>query len=196
MKSVFFAMIHRLRSTPRWSGMMALQSEDVAQHTFGVVAIAHALCVIDRDIYGKSVDVAAVLVQALYHDAAESILTDVIAPVKKYNEKVERAFKQLESLASEQLIAELPDELQSAYRSSLQPSNPVVSSYVKAADKLDALCKCKVEIRRGNQDFVVAGKQIERSLDALRDLLPAVDYFMTTFLPAFDKSIDEYRYLK
>jgi len=196
MHSVFFAMIHRLRTTARWSGMMALQAEDVAQHTFGVATIAHALCIIERDIFGQVIDVEAVLSAALYHDAAESILTDVIAPVKKYNEKIAHAFAHLELLASEQLVGSLPNPLQATYRQMLQPMDDHVLRYVKAADKLDALCKCKLEVRRGNQDFVLAEEQIANALIPYRASMASVAYFLDTFIPAFEKSVDEYRYLK
>jgi 5'-deoxynucleotidase len=194
MNSVFFALIHRLRSTPRWSGMVATQPEDVAQHSFGVALIAHALCIIDEEIFHRRPDVGRVLAAALLHDAAESILTDVIAPVKKYSPDVESAFKKLEGLAEAQIVETLPPVLQEKYRDAMARQDTEVSEYVHAADKLDALCKCKLELRRGNQEFAIAAKQIEDGLRAHAS--PCVAYFLDTFVPAFDRSVDEYRYLQ
>jgi 5'-deoxynucleotidase len=194
--SPFFALLHRLRSTIRWSGMMALQPEDVAQHSFGVVMIAHALCEIDKEIYGLQPPTLDVLVAALYHDSCESILTDVVAPVKKYNPQMEQAFANLERLAEQQLLDTLPDPLRPAYTMAFAKRRGVVADYVHAADKLDALCKCKQELRRGNQEFAIAERQIEASCRRYAEKLPSVGYFMDVFLPAFEHSVDEYRYLQ
>lgn len=174
--------------------MVATQPEDVAQHSFGVALIAHALCVIDEQLYGRTPEVGKVLAAALLHDASESILTDVIAPVKKYSPDVEAAFKKLERLAETQLVESLPPALQDAYRTALNHADGQVSDYVHAADKLDALCKCRIELRRGNQEFAIAARQIEQALRT--SPLPCVAYFLDTFVPAFDRSIDEYRYLQ
>jgi 5'-deoxynucleotidase len=194
--SPFFALLQRLRSTIRWSGMMALQPEDVAQHSFGVVLIAHALCEIDKQIYGQDPPLQDVLVAALYHDASESILTDVVAPVKKYNPEMEQAFAHLERLAEQQILATLPEPLRPAYKAVFDKRQGIVADYVHAADKLDALCKCKQELRRGNQEFAIAERQIAESCRRYAEKLPSVGYFMDVFLPAFERSVDEYRYLQ
>lgn len=176
--------------------MLAFQPEDVAQHTFGVSVIAHLLCVIEETIFHNAVETTEVLTTALYHDASEAILTDVIAPVKKYNTKVQQAFRELEKLAIEQMHSLLPEPLQSRMAAALQPKDDKVLRIVHAADKLDALCKCKLEVRRGNQEFLLAGKQIEESLTNIREEMPSVGYFLDTFVPAFELSIDEFHYLK
>ncbi len=196
VQSVFLALLYRLRATTRWSGMMTVQSEDVAQHTFGVALIAHILCTIDQDIFGKKTQVELVLAAALLHDAAESILTDVIAPVKKYNPDIEEAFIRLEKIAERQLLDTLPVELRATYEQLFDRKNPQIADYIHAADKLDALCKCQVEVRRGNQDFMLVKSQIEQSVEVYAKRMPCVRYFLDTFVPAFEHSIDEFRYLK
>ncbi|QQE80279.1 5'-deoxynucleotidase [Alicyclobacillus sp. SO9] len=196
MNSVFLALLHRLRSTNRWSGMVSVQSEDVAQHSFGVAVIAHMLCEIEKEVFGNRLKTEDVLAAALLHDATEAILTDVIAPVKKYSPEVEDAFHHLESVAQVQMIKSLPKELQSVYQQHMSRNDAEIDAYVHAADKLDALCKCKMELRRGNPDFRIAAEQIEQSLETYAERMPSVRYFMDIFLPAFDYSIDEYRYLQ
>jgi 5'-deoxynucleotidase len=176
--------------------MMALEREDVAQHTFGVVLIAQALCVIDAEVYSKQPPMEDVLSAALLHDASECILTDVIAPVKKYSPEIQSAFSALERIAERQLIDALPDALQARYQGWLQVENTEVADYVHAADKLDALSKCLQEVRRGNQDFLLASQQIERAVNQSALRMPCVRYFMDTFMPAFSHSVDEFRYLK
>ncbi len=176
--------------------MTAVQPEDVAQHTFGVVLIAHALCEIDKNVFHQNPPTEEVLVAALYHDASESILTDVVAPVKKYSPVIERAFAQLEAIAQEQILDTLPASLKGAYACAFDREREAVRDYVHAADKLDALCKCKQELRRGNQDFAVAHDQIAQACRKYAETMPAVGYFMDVFLPAFERSVDEYRYLQ
>lgn len=174
---------------------MALQAEDVAQHSYSVAVIAHALCVIDRELFGKQPDEARVVAAALLHDASECLLTDVISPVKKYSPEVEAAFNHLEKVAERQLLKTLPEPLQPAYQVLFDRSDPDVFAYVHAADKLDALCKCKMEVRRGNQDFAIALGQIAAGLEQKAAEMPCVRYFLDTFIPAFERSVDEYRYL-
>lgn len=174
---------------------MAFQPEDVAQHSFGVALIAHALCEIDQHVYGQTPPTQDVLVAALYHDASESILTDIIAPVKKYNPEMEQAFAQLEGIAERQILAMLPGELKPAYTASFAKRRDIVGEYVHAADKLDALCKCKQELRRGNQEFAIAEQQLTQACQACAAEMPSVAYFMDVFVPAFEHSVDEHRYL-
>lgn len=196
MASPFLALLNRLRHTNRWSGMVSLQSEDVAQHSFSVALIAQMLCEIDMAVYNRQPDLGAVLSAALLHDASEAILTDVVAPVKKYSAEVETAFHHLEDLAREQMLNSLPSALKSAYEKHLLDYSKEVSDYVHAADKLDALTKCRLELRRGNSDFAIAAAQIQDQVQHYVDTMPCVSYFMEVFLPAFDRSVDEYRYLQ
>ena len=176
--------------------MVSLQAEDVAQHSFSVALIAQALCAIDREVFDREIDVGEVLSATLLHDATEALLTDVVAPVKKFSPAIQSAFSRLETLARDQMVGFLPPELQSPYRAWMDPASPAVSQIVHAADKLDALCRCRSEVRRGNQDFAVALAQIQSTVDGFAREMPAVRYFLDTFMPAFDHSIDEYRYLQ
>jgi len=196
MTSPFLALLDRLRHTNRWSGMVSLQNEDVAQHSYNVTLIAQMLCEIDAAVFGRTPDVAAILAAALLHDASEAILTDVVAPVKKYSPEVEQAFHRLEDLARLQMLESLPSELKPAYEKHMLKYSQEVEDYVHAADKLDALAKCKQELRRGNSDFTIAAKQIEELVLTYSEKMPCVRYFIDVFLPAFEHSVDEYRYLQ
>lgn len=193
--SSFLALMNRLKSTQRWSGMHAQQSEDVAQHTFTTAIIAHLLCVIDKEVFGASPSIERVVLGALYHDGTEAILTDVIAPVKKYNREIEETFGKLEELARGQMIESLPDNLRNSIAPAFSPEKEDLR-YIKAADKLDALCRATLEVHRGNQEFVVAFRQISRQVGNLGKEMPCVAHFVEVFLPAYSQSVDEYWYLK
>jgi len=176
--------------------MTAVQPEDVAQHSLGVAMIAHLLVTIDQKEYGGDPPQQEILAAALYHDAAEALLTDIVAPVKKYSPELEQAFADLERVAERQLLDTLPALLRDEYERIFQRDRPEVADFVHAADKLDALCKCKQEVRRGNQEFALAEQQLTAVCERYAAHMPSVRYFMDTFLPAFGRSVDEYRYLK
>ena len=63
------------------------------------------------------------------------------------------------------------------------------SRLVKAADKLSALIKCVEELKMGNAEFSRAKDTLEQSLRAMN--LPAVDCFLSEFLPAYSLTLDE-----
>ena len=60
---------------------------------------------------------------------------------------------------------------------------------MKAADKLSAHLKCLEELKAGNREFQQAAEQTLRALESYR--LPELDYFIETFLPAFQLTLDE-----
>jgi 5'-deoxynucleotidase len=64
------------------------------------------------------------------------------------------------------------------------------SPLVKAADKLSAYVKCIAERRAGNDEFLAAEKQTREALERMG--LDEVDYFLRRFIPAFEKSLDEF----
>ncbi len=60
---------------------------------------------------------------------------------------------------------------------------------VKAADKICAYLKCVEELAAGNTEFARAKKTIEKAIRKID--LPEVKYFMETFAPSFELSLDE-----
>ena len=60
---------------------------------------------------------------------------------------------------------------------------------MKAADKISAYLKCIQEKKSGNDEFESAARQLYRSIQSLS--LPAADYFMSHFAPAFSLTLDE-----
>ncbi len=79
------------------------------------------------------VDVGEVLCAALLHDATKALLTDVVAPVKKFSPAIQSAFSRLETLAREQMVGLLAPGLQSPYRAWMDPVSAAVSQIVHAA---------------------------------------------------------------
>lgn len=152
--------------------------------------IAHALGLIRRDIFGGSCDPNELAAIALYHDASEILTGDLPTPIKYHSRKIRSAYDEVERLASEKLLATLPDELQEPYRA-LFNAEEDKSRYelVKAADKLSAYIKCIEERKAGNMEFLSAEKSTRKKLE--ESPLPEVEYFLERFIPAFEKDLDE-----
>ena len=69
------------------------------------------------------------------------------------------------------------------------PELPDLARWVKAADALDALLKCRVELALGNRDFAVARQQLEEKVRGLG--MPEVEYFLDQFGASFERTLDE-----
>ncbi len=185
----FFALIARMKNIRRWELMRSIQPENVQEHSHMVAVIAHALAVIRRDVFGVDCDPNAAATAALYHDASEILTGDLPTPIKYYNPDIMSAYRKVEAAASEKLLHMLPAELRDSFEPLLRETDPELRRLVKAADKLSAYIKCIEERRAGNDEFLRAE---EKSLAALRAYnLPEVDYFIETFIPAFELTLDE-----
>jgi 5'-deoxynucleotidase len=187
----FFAYLYRLRFIQRWSLMRNAVPESVAEHSFQVAILAHALCAIGSKVFGKQLPTERVVTLALFHDAEEVITGDIPTPVKHHNAQLLRSLRQVEALAGERLLGMVPEPLLETYRPLLRgpERDPELLVWVKAADKLDAYLKCAMELAAGNREFGTAKRQLEDTLRALA--LPEVDYFLTHFAPSFEKTLDE-----
>ena len=189
MSYSFFAYLDRLKLITRWSLMRNTQPENDAEHSLQVAMIAHAIAVLGRERYGRSVDPEHVLSLAVYHDATEVMTGDLPTPVKYHSDSLRRAYKQLESLSADRLLALLPDELRPSYDSYLKQQPGYAKDIVKAADKISAYIKCLQEQRAGNPEFDYAAENIRAALDEVQ--YPEVQDFRRDFLPAFEMTLDE-----
>ena len=185
----FYALMARMRYIQRWALMRNTEPENIQEHSHMVAVLAHALAVIRRDKFGGTVDPGHVAAVALYHDAPEIFTGDLPTPVKYANPAIRDAYKAVEQSASDRLVAMLPDEMRPAFGQLLSETDPEVLALVKAADKLSAHLKCLEELKAGNREFQQAAEQTLRALESYR--LPELDYFMETFLPAFQLTLDE-----
>ena len=189
MKSHFFAYVARMRCITRWALMHNTFSENIQEHSHMVAVLAHALAVIRNCVYGGKIDAGRVAVAALYHDATEILTGDLPTPIKYYDPEIRDAYKRVESVACDRLLAMLPPELEGDYEPVLRCADEEVLSLVKAADKLSAYIKCVEELKAGNAEFRRAAEQTRAALDAMR--LPELDYFMEHCMESFSMTLDE-----
>ena len=187
----FFAIMSRMKYINRWSLMNNTRVENISEHSLTVAMIAHALCIINRRLFGGSTDPEYAAVAALYHDCTEIITGDLPTPIKYSSKTMRRAYADIESEAAEQLINSLPEYLKEDYRKIICPAeeNQETLRLVKAADKLSALFKCIEEERMGNNEFKRAKEEIMNYLENME--IPEVKVFMRDFLPSYYLSLDD-----
>ena len=189
MANEFYALMGRMRYITRWGLMRNTFSENIQEHSHQVAVLAHALAVIQNRYFGGQVDVGAVAVAALYHDASEIITGDMPTPIKYANPDIQNAYRMVENVAEQKLLSMLPDELRPAYEEIITIPDPEIHALVKAADKLSAYIKCIEEQKAGNTEFDSAAKQ---TWDAMKSLnMPELDWFLEHCLGAFALNLDQ-----
>ncbi|MCI8596348.1 MAG: 5'-deoxynucleotidase [Clostridia bacterium] len=190
MKDKFFSLIARLRHIDRWSLMRNTRKENVAEHSYITAVVAHALCIIENELFGGELNPEKAAIFALYHDSAEVFTGDLPTPVKYHSEEIRAAYKAIEEKAEKKLLEFLPNELKDAFAKTVSPekSEPEYK-FVKYADKLAALIKCNEELSAGNAEFAAAKKSIEKTLESIPE--KSVKYFLQNFADSFGLSLDE-----
>ena len=185
----FFAMASRMKYINRWGLMRNTNQENISQHSLEVSMIAHALAVINNEIFGGNVSPEKTAVVALYHDMSEIITGDMPTPVKYNNTKIIAAYKDIEDDAKNKLLDRLPENFKGIYREILFSDDKDINILVKAADKLSAYIKCIEEENAGNREFAKALYATEKSLAKMN--CPEADYFIKHFIPAYRLTLDE-----
>lgn len=185
----FFAYMARMRYINRWGLMRNTQQENIQEHSLQVAMIAHCLALIGNRIYGKSYDPERIMALAAYHEASEVITGDMATPIKYSSPQLRDAYKHMEQIAGQQLLAMLPGELQADYKPLLLQAEDENHQIVKAADRIAAYLKCVEELKSGNGEFSDAKESIRRDLD--RNPLKEVAWFMERFAPSFELTLDK-----
>ena len=192
MANEFYALLGRMRNITRWGLMRNTFSENIAEHSYMTAVLAHALALIRRDILClPAPDPDRCAVAALYHDASEILTGDLPTPIKYYNPDIKTAYKQVERIAGERLLAMLPPRLRDSYEHLVLEDDETVNPIVKAADKLSAYIKCVEEQKAGNTEFDSAARQTMEAMEAMN--LPELNWFLRECLPAFSLNLDELR---
>lgn len=190
MANEFYALMGRMRYITRWGLMRNTYTENIAEHSFQVAVLAHALALIRRDICGlEAPDPDRCAVAALYHDASEILTGDLPTPIKYYNPDIRSAYKQVEKVAGNRLLDMLPAQLRASYEHDLLEDDPALEPFVKAADKLSAHIKCLEEQKSGNKEFDSAAKQTWDALKAMNR--PELNWFLENCLGAFTMNLDQ-----
>ena len=190
MANEFYALMGRMRYITRWGLMRNTFSENIAEHSYQVAVLAHALALIRREIlHMEGPDPDRCAVAALYHDASEILTGDLPTPIKYYNPDIKTAYKQVERIAGQRLLEMLPQELRHCYEHLVLEDDEEVEPIVKAADKLSAHIKCLEEQKAGNTEFDTAARQTWEAMKASN--MPELDWFLDHCLGAFALNLDQ-----
>ena len=189
MENTFFAYISRLTLISRWSLMRNCRNENDAEHSMFVASVAHALGLIANKVFGKNLSPEKMAVEALYHDAHETLTGDMPTPIKHNNPAIKNAYKTVEDAANEKLLETLPEELREDYERILHIDQTTLEGkLIKAADTISAYVKCIEEVSMGNNDFANA---LDATLQRLKEMrLEEVDWFLEKFGDSFGKTVD------
>ncbi len=190
LTSSFYAYLSRLRWIKRWGLKRNAHEENVMEHSWEVSVIAHTLALIKNRYYNGTIDANAVATAALYHDITEVITGDLPTPIKYHSPEINAAYKQIEQRAEFELLALLPEELQTDFRALIQHDQIPAAhlELIKAADKISAYLKCQSELKAGNREFETASEQL--ALKIAESQQPEVIFFMQVFVPSCKLTLD------
>lgn len=185
----FFGMLSRMKYINRWGLMRNNINENIAEHSLQVAIIAHGLAVIGNKRFGRNLNAEYIAMMGIMYDTTEIITGDLPTPIKYYAPEIRDAYKKVENIAANQLLKELPEDMQEAYEDILIEDDSIEWKYVKAADKLSAYIKCIEEKNTGNTDFAKAEDTIRKALEDMQ--MEEIDVFIEEFLPAYVMTLDE-----
>lgn len=186
----FFAYLNRMKYIERWNLMHSNVKENISEHSLNVSVLAHALAIIENEIFNAKVDEYKTLAYAVYHEASEVITGDLPTPIKYFNAEINGAYKELEDYANKKLIKNLPDILAERYEKFIfSDTSSIEYKLTKAADKLAAYIKCIEELKGGNLEFKKAKETIKNNIENIE--LKSVKYFMENFIKSYELTLDE-----
>lgn len=190
-QSHFFAHLARMKLIQRWPLMRSVSTENISEHSLQVAFVAHALAVIKNKKFGGNLKPEHIALLGMYHDTSEVLTGDLPTPVKYYNPDIASEYKKIEAAAEQRLLSMLPEEFREDFAPFLisGSANKDEQTIVKQADTICAYLKCLEELSAGNHEFEQAKRRLEETLSQRAS--PEMDYFLTTFAPSFELSLDE-----
>ncbi|KAA8597563.1 MULTISPECIES: 5'-deoxynucleotidase [Vibrio] len=190
-QSHFFAHLARMKLIQRWPLMRSISSENISEHSLQVAFVAHALALIKNKKFDGQLNAEHIALLGMYHDTSEVLTGDLPTPVKYYNPDIAQEYKKIEAAAEQRLLSMLPEEFQDDFAPFLisGTASKEEQSIVKQADTICAYLKCLEELSAGNHEYEQAKRRLEETLEQRKS--PEMDYFLTTFAPSFELSLDE-----
>ncbi|EKO3592588.1 5'-deoxynucleotidase [Vibrio metschnikovii] len=190
-ESHFFAHLARMKLIQRWPLMRSISKENVSEHSLQVAFVAHALAVIKNKKFAGQLNPERIALLAMYHDSSEVLTGDLPTPVKYFNPDIAKEYKKIEAAAEQRLLAMLPEEFQDDFKPFLltEAAHSEDATVVKQADSLCAYLKCLEELSAGNHEYALAKKRLDVTLKERQT--PEMVYFLQTFAPSFELTLDE-----
>jgi len=173
--------------------MHSIKSENIAEHSHQVAVIAHLLAVIRNKYFNGTLSAERAATIALYHEVSETKLQDINHVTKYHNPALTKEFKKLEELAELECLHSLPESLREVFKPLLVQSqvDEEYKKIVKAADLIAAYLKASDELAFGNKEFCHVKKRLNSMLQAFKEELPEVAFFLETFEEHCFVSVDK-----
>ncbi len=191
----FFATVSRMKYIERWALMRSSRRENLSEHSLEVAMIAHALCLIGNERFGRHLNAEKAALTGLYHDVSEIITGDMPTPVKYGNSRIRDSYKEVEAKATDRLLRQLPEYLRHHYESILHETaadeeEAYMFRLVKGADKLSALIKCMEEMQTNEKEFAIAYQSTLEKVQEMAEECPEMRVYMEDFLPSYGEALD------
>ena len=175
----------KLNNIGRWANEFLHQRASVAEHTFLVTQLAQLLGFIEEE-NGNSVNWKVLYRKALNHDLPEAVMGDVISTTKNINKDVKEILDGVErKLVEDELLASIEPHYRELYREAIfdGKDGSLEGMILSAADNIDALLECVLEIKLANKDPFLA------KYYTILDKILAIDtvsskYFISNILPS------------
>ncbi len=175
----------KLNNIGRWANEFLHQRASVAEHSFLVTQLAQLLGFIEEE-NGNSVNWKVLYRKALNHDLPEAVMGDVISTTKNINKSVKETLDGVErELVEDELLASIEPHYRELYREAIfdGKDDSLEGMILSAADNIDALLECVLEIKLANKDPFLA------KYYTILDKLLAIDtisskYFISNILPS------------
>lgn len=189
-QSHFFAHLARMKLIQRWPLMRSVSSENISEHSLQVAFVAHALALIKtRSLMANSTQ------NTLPYLACT--MTPVRCLLEIYQRRLNTTTQTLPKNIKDRSRSRAKTAFDAARRVSrrLRPflisgtASKEEQSIVKQADTICAYLKCLEELSAGNHEYEQAKRRLEETLEQRKS--PEMDYFLTTFAPSFELSLDE-----
>ena len=189
-------VINKVPNIQRWQDKTTILRKNCdAVHSWQVSVIAHALCKMEQEKFGNTVDEAVLLKKCIFHDCLEMETGDILSSVKRTTDEMEKALATVENkLYKERIEGLIPSTWREEYEGYLlnpkDNKQTIEGRILAVADNIGALNECIQEVRKGNTDFKPYLSEIAN--DILKIDLESGKHFLRYALIDFGLPLEEY----
>ena len=190
----FLMYAMNLQSVDRWAGKMNTIEDNDSMHTFRVSALGVWCGYIEKVKYNKEVNILRLVAKCLCHDLVEALTGDVLGPIKHSTPEHSEAFERYERMMNEHMVTLLPEELRDVFTDYMvnAKDDTYEGELVDVADKLDALIKSQMELKRNRDEYIESFQVQLRSIQEKKSHYDCVMFFLAFILHDLNYSTNIY----
>lgn len=179
----FINTITKLQNEPRWAEHFSRFKDESASHSWRVGVYSLLAGLIEKEKFGKVIDLEQIVCSAVYHDINET----QIGPMKhrtKKEEGVEGLIRQLEHEENLKIVSYLSTSLQPAFHKFIveaENEETLEGKVVKGIDTFDAMLFCHREIKDGSKSEFFKETFEELASKMRKHELHSIRYMMEEF---------------